>query len=78
MWREPVAAAMKKADTDAATTASSRALSGTGPGMKFNMTAKLGYEYRPYKPIAIIFEPVSDVARAVDAAPKKRSRPVLP
>ncbi len=42
----------------AAGAAATRALSGTGPGMKFNMSAKLGYEYRPYKPIAIIFEPV--------------------
>lgn len=30
---------------------------GTGPGIKFNMHGHIGYEYRPYKPIAIIVEP---------------------
>ena len=37
--------------------AATRALSGTGPGMKLNMHANVGYEYRPYKPVAILLEP---------------------
>ena len=49
----------------AAGAAATRALTATGPGMKFNMSAKLGYEYRPYKPIAIIVEPTMFRSRHV-------------
>ena len=33
-----------------------RALSGTGPGLQFNFTARVGYEYRPVKPLALVAE----------------------
>ena len=39
-----------------ATAAATRALTAAGPGMKVNMTARIGYEYRPVKPLAFVLE----------------------
>ncbi|MDB4942835.1 MAG: hypothetical protein JWP97_2369 [Labilithrix sp.] len=44
------------ATATSAAVAASRALAATGPGLRVNMTARLGYEYRPVKPLAFVAE----------------------
>lgn len=42
--------------TDPAPAAATAVIAGTGPGMVSNLTARLGYEYRYSKPVAVVLE----------------------